>query len=111
MSAVRVLPGERSSSYISIMDGDGDMLLAMSDMHIIKQLNPQIIDESRDLLCGADLRESATAIFPRKPSSACHRSATDRCISIRFPRHGRGSFARISDALTPSSPTAWSWKS
>ena len=24
-------------------------------MHIIKQLNPQIIDESRDLLCGADL--------------------------------------------------------
>ena len=55
MSAVRVLPGERSSSYISIMDGDGDMLLAMSDMHIIKQLNPQIIDESRDLLCGADL--------------------------------------------------------
>lgn len=37
------------------MDGDGDMLLAMSDMHIIKQLNPQIIDESRDLLCGADL--------------------------------------------------------
>ena len=55
MSAARVLPGERSSSYISIMDGDGDMLLAMSDMHIIKQLNPQIIDESRDLLCGADL--------------------------------------------------------
>ena len=55
MSAVRVLPGERSSSYISIMDGDGDMLLAMSDMHIIKQLNPQIIDESRDMLCGADL--------------------------------------------------------
>ena len=55
MRAARVLPGERSSSYISIMDGDGDMLLAMSDMHIIKQLNPQIIDESRDLLCGADL--------------------------------------------------------
>ena len=27
MSATRVLRGERSSSYISIMDGDGDMLL------------------------------------------------------------------------------------
>ena len=37
------------------MDGDGDMLLAMSDMHIIKQLNAKLVDESRDLLCGADL--------------------------------------------------------
>lgn len=55
MSATRVLRGERSSSYISIMDGDGDMLLAMSDMHIIKQLNAQLVDESRELLCGADL--------------------------------------------------------
>ena len=55
MSAARVLRGERSSSYISIMDGDGDMLLAMSDMHIIKQLNAKLVDESRDLLCGADL--------------------------------------------------------
>ena len=55
MSVARVLRGERSSSYISIMDGDGDMLLAMSDMHIIKQLNAKLVDESRDLLCGADL--------------------------------------------------------
>lgn len=55
MSAARTLRGERSSSYISIMDGDGDMLLAMSDMHIIKQLNAQIVDECRDLLCGADM--------------------------------------------------------
>ncbi len=55
MSAARVLRGERSSSYISIMDGDGDMLLAMSDMHIIKQLNAKLVDESRDLLGGADL--------------------------------------------------------
>ena len=55
MSATRVLRGERSSSYISIMDGDGDMLLAMSDMHIIKQLNAQLVDEFRELLCGADL--------------------------------------------------------
>ena len=54
MSAARVLRGERSSIYISIMDGDGDMLLAMSDMHIIKQLNAKLVDESRDLLCGAD---------------------------------------------------------
>ncbi|HIS94586.1 MAG TPA: carbohydrate kinase family protein [Candidatus Ventricola gallistercoris] len=55
MSAAQVIPGERSSSYISIMDGDGDMLLAMSDMHIIKRLSAQLVDASRDVLSGADL--------------------------------------------------------
>lgn len=55
MSAARVLRGERSSCYISLMDGDGDMLLAMSDMHIIKKLNAQLVDASRDVLCGADM--------------------------------------------------------
>ena len=55
MSAAHILRGERSSSYISIMDGDGDMLLAMSDMHIIKRLSAQLVEASRDVLCGADL--------------------------------------------------------
>ena len=55
MSATRVLPGERSSSYISIMDSSGDMLLAMSDMHIIKKLDERLVDDSRALLCGAEL--------------------------------------------------------
>lgn len=55
MSAARVLRGERSSSYISIMDSDGDMLLAMSDMHIIKKLDERLVEGSRDLLCGAEL--------------------------------------------------------
>jgi len=55
MSAARILQGERSSSYISIMDSDGDMLLAMSDMHIIKKLDARLVDDSRALLCGAEL--------------------------------------------------------
>ena len=55
MRASRVLCGERSSSYISIMDEDGDMLLAMSDMHIIKRLDAQLVDEAMDVLCGAEL--------------------------------------------------------
>ena len=55
MRATRMLPGERSSSYISIMDADGDMLLAMSDMHIIKKLDARLVDESQQELCGADL--------------------------------------------------------
>ena len=55
MDAARVLPGERSSCYISIMDGDGDMLLAMSDMHIIKKLDAGLVDAARDVLGGAEL--------------------------------------------------------
>ena len=55
MSAVRVIPGERSSSYVSIMDEDGDMLLAMSDMHIIKRLDAVLVDDNTKLLCDADM--------------------------------------------------------
>ena len=55
MSAARVLQGERSSSYISVMDSGGDMLLAMSDMHIIKKLDERLVDDSQALLCGAEL--------------------------------------------------------
>lgn len=55
MSGARVLRGERSSVYICMMDEDGDMLLAMSDMHIIKRLDERLVDDSRELLCGAEL--------------------------------------------------------
>ena len=53
MSAARVIPGERSSTYVSLMDETGDMLLAMSDMHIIKQLDANLVDDSMDVLSGA----------------------------------------------------------
>ena len=53
MSAARVIPGERSSTYVSLMDETGDMLLAMSDMHIIKQLDDTLVDESLDVLSNA----------------------------------------------------------
>ena len=55
MSAARMIPGERSSSYVSIMDQQGDMFLAMSDMHIIKRLDERLVDDSIDVLCGADI--------------------------------------------------------
>ena len=55
MSAAKVIPGERSSSYVSIMDEDGDMLLAMSDMHIIKRLDAALVDDNASLLCDADM--------------------------------------------------------
>lgn len=55
VSSVRVVPGERSSSYVSILDEKGDMLLAMSDMHIIKRMDAKFVDDSAKLLSGADI--------------------------------------------------------
>lgn len=55
MSGARVVHGERSSCYISIVDETGDMLLAMSDMRIIKRLDERLVEDSQELLCGADL--------------------------------------------------------
>lgn len=48
-------PGCASSSYISIMDSAGDMLVAMSDMRILKEMDEQFVAERLDLLNGAEL--------------------------------------------------------
>ena len=55
MRAVRVVHGARSSCYVSLVDEAGDMLVAMSDMHIIKRLDGRLIDDAADMLCGAEL--------------------------------------------------------
>ena len=55
MSRTRVISGERSSSYVSLLDEHGDMLLAMSDMHIIKRLDAAFIDDAADALSNADI--------------------------------------------------------
>lgn len=59
-------PGCRSSSYISIMDSAGDMLVAMSDMHILKEMDQQFVADQLELLnqaavvvCDANLSPAA----------------------------------------------------
>ena len=42
-SEIETIPGARSSSYLVLTDSDGDMLAAISDMHIMKQLNGDFI--------------------------------------------------------------------
>lgn len=55
MSAAHVIEGENSSSYISVVNESGELVLAMSDMRIIKNLDAALVDESRVLLSNADL--------------------------------------------------------
>lgn len=62
-----VLPQERSSTYVSIMDDDGDMLIAMSDMDILKAMGKEFIEERLPALqncklCICDGNLSAAAV-------------------------------------------------
>ena len=54
-SYLQTRPGQRSSSYISIMDDEGDMLVAMSDMHILKELGGEFVAGCLDMLNQAEL--------------------------------------------------------
>ena len=48
-------PGHTSSSYISIMDSEGDMLVAMSDMRILKELDAAFVEQCLPMLNDAEL--------------------------------------------------------
>ncbi len=52
---LQVRPGRHSSSYISVLDDDGDMIVAMSDMHIVKELNGAFVTQCLPMLNGAEL--------------------------------------------------------
>ena len=54
MQGTRMLDGERTSAYIALMDETGDMLLAMSDMHIIKRMDERFVEAARTTLLGAE---------------------------------------------------------
>ena len=54
-----VFPAQNTSAYISIMDSEGDMLVAMSDMHILKEaLTPSYVEGLLPVLNGAEDRKS-----------------------------------------------------
>lgn len=54
ISEIETIPGARSSSYLVLTDSDGDMLAAISDMHIMKQLNGDFILRHAAALDSAD---------------------------------------------------------
>lgn len=66
MQQVEVCEGQRSSCYLSIMDDEGDMLVAMSDMSVIKSRGPDfilqrlpIINKGELCVCDTDLCHEA----------------------------------------------------
>ncbi len=55
MSAVEILPNQRTSTYFSIMNTDDDMAVAIADMGIIDLLTPEKLQAHHDLIKNADL--------------------------------------------------------
>ena len=54
VSRVRMIEGESTSAYVSILDETGDMFVAMSDMRIIKRLDERLVDECAPALLSAE---------------------------------------------------------
>lgn len=54
VSGIEVLPDARSSSYLVLTDKDGDMLAAVSDMHIMKGLDASFILRHQEAFDRAD---------------------------------------------------------
>ena len=53
--AVKRIPGEGTSSYTALMDAQGDMFAAISDMSVLQRLTPESLKDSVPLLSGAAL--------------------------------------------------------
>ncbi len=66
VSRVRVLPGVATSSYCAILEPEGDMLLALSDMRILGEVTDEYLEEHAALLSGAD----AVVLDPSLPERA-----------------------------------------
>ena len=54
-SHMHTFEGHNSSSYLSIIDQDGEMQLAISDMKIIEQLTPNVLQKQLSLLKQAQM--------------------------------------------------------
>lgn len=63
VSQALVVPGERSSCYLALMDSGGDMYAALSDMSILEHVTPSWLETKKDVL----LRASAVVCDPCLP--------------------------------------------
>ena len=73
------LPGQRSSCYVSILDDEGDMLVAMSDMEIIKGMGADFVAGALPVLNQAEL-----VVCDANLSFEALRSLTENCTRPLF---------------------------
>lgn len=78
-SGIAVLQDGRTSMYLSILDNDGEMVLAVSDMDIFKQFTPHLIEAQRALLADASV-VALDANLPEETLAHCAQVFSDKKI-------------------------------
>ncbi len=100
ISGIDVIPNARSSSYLVLTDSDGDMLAAISDMHIIKQLEADFILRHADILDQADVIVLDPNLSPQAldtlTSGWSHKPICADPISTAYARTLRKYLSRLS---------------
>ena len=91
ISDIEVIPNARSSSYLVLTDRDGDMLAAISDMHIIKNLGPEFIRRHSDSLDHAD----AIVLDPNLSPAALEELTSRWCRKPLFADPISTTYARV----------------
>lgn len=109
ISNLYVADGKASSTYMSMIDADGDMFVALSDMTVLQGLPLSFLSGKQSLIRGARL-VTCDRVFRRRPSAACliFARAGRMYTQTPSPRPTPESLPPMSDGCTPSSPTGWS---
>ena len=88
------LAGRRSSTYMFITDETGDLLVAVNDMDICKEINPEFLEKRLDFINGAaiclldaNLEEETMAWIGEHVTPRCSETPSPpskRIVSTRF---------------------------
>ena len=90
LSHALILPDERSSSYLYITDGNGDMLVGISDMEITRRITPAALETALDainssaaVVVDANLEEETIAWIGEHCSAPLY---ADPVSAVKAPR-------------------------
>lgn len=105
MSMARILPDRRSSTYLYVNDDSGDMLVAISDMEICREINPEYLSPLMErincaaaVVLDANLDEAALRFIAENCTAPMYADPVSTAKAIRLER--------VLDRLTALKPNA-----
>lgn len=79
-----IVPGENTSSYLSLLDNTGEMLVAINDMNISNCISAEYLAQHREFIQGAKVIVADVISVKRHWSGFWIMPPTYRYLSIRF---------------------------
>jgi pseudouridine kinase len=77
--AVIVMPGERTGTYVAMLEPDGELAIAVNDMRILDRLTSDMIDERWPVIAAAEL-----VLLDANPPADVIRHLIGRCSAERI---------------------------